>query len=255
MFSPSKKDVDLLIAALKGTFVLTDEGDVSAYLGIQIEKYRDEKENETLMMSQPHLIQRILDTINLMDQHLHDTPAEPKKLLTKDTEGERRKCEWSYHSILGMLNYLCTTRPKILFAVHQCAQFSIDPRLSHEIAVKRIARYLKRMMMEGLILRPDFALSTQCFVDADFAGAWDKEDCTDPSSVYSHTGYVIMYTRCPILWVSRLQTEVELSTMEAEYIALSQAMRDLIPFMNLVNDVSQILNIKYNSPEVQYKST
>ena len=109
--------------------------------------------------------------------------------------------------------------------------------------------------MEGLILRPDFALSTQCFVDADFAGAWDKEDCTDPSSVYSHTGYVIMYTRCPILWVSRLQTEVELSTMEAEYIALSQAMRDLIPFMNLVNDVSQILNIKYNSPKVQYKST
>ena len=57
MFSPSKKDVDLLIAALQGMFVLTDEGNVSAYLGIQIEKHRDEKENETLTMSQPHLIQ------------------------------------------------------------------------------------------------------------------------------------------------------------------------------------------------------
>ena len=88
MFSPSKKNIDLLIATLKGMFVLTNEGDVSAYLGIQIEKHKDEKENETLMMSQPHLIQRILDTINLTDQHLHDTPAEPKKLLTKDTEGE-----------------------------------------------------------------------------------------------------------------------------------------------------------------------
>ena len=32
-------------------------------------------------------------------------------------------------------------------------------------------------------------------------------------------------------------------------------MHDLILFMNLVNDVSQILNIEYNSPEVQYKST
>jgi len=88
MFSPLKKDINLLIATLKRMFVLTDEGDVSAYLGIQIEKHRDEKENETLTMSLPHLIQSILGNINLMDQHLHDTPAEPKKLLTKDTEGE-----------------------------------------------------------------------------------------------------------------------------------------------------------------------
>jgi len=76
-------------------------------------------------------------------------------------------------------------RPKILFATHQCACFSIDPRLSHEIVKKRIARYLKQTMMNGLILKPDFALSIQCFVDADFMGAWDKEDCMDPSSVYS----------------------------------------------------------------------
>ena len=89
MFSPLKEDVDLLIAALKEMFMLTDKGDVSAYLGIQKEKHRDEKENEILMLSQLHLMQRILETINLMDQHLHDTPAELRKLLTKDTEGEQ----------------------------------------------------------------------------------------------------------------------------------------------------------------------
>ena len=54
-------------------------------------------------------------------------------------------------------------------------------------------------MMNGLVLKPDFALGIQCFVDADFVGMWDKEDCMDPSSVYSHTGYVIMYAGCPIL--------------------------------------------------------
>ena len=106
-----------------------------------------------------------------------------------------------------------------------------------------------------MVLKPDFSLGIQCFVDADFAGVWDKEDCSDLSSVYSCTGYVIMYTGCPILWVSRLQTEVALSTTEAEYITLSQAMHDLIPFMNLVEDVSLILNIDYTIPEVQYKNT
>ena len=148
-----------------------------------------------------------------------------------------------------MLNCLCTTRPKILFTVHQFAWFSIDPMPAHETAVKRIAQYLKQTMTNGLILRLDFSLSIQCIVNADFTGMWVKEDCVDLSSVYSHTGYVIMYAGCPILWVSRLQMEVTLSTTEAEYIALSQAMCNIIPFMNLVNDVSQILNIEYNAPE------
>ena len=84
-------------------------------------------------------------------------------------------------------------------------------------------------------------------------GAWDKEDSADPSSVYSRTGYVIMYASCPILWVSKLQTKIALHTTEAEYIALSQVMWDLIPFMILVEDVSVILGIQYSTPEIQYK--
>jgi len=46
-------------------------------------------------------------------------------------------------------------------------------------------------------------------------------------AVCSCTGYVIMYASCPILWVSKLQTEIALHTTEAEYITLSQAMQDL----------------------------
>jgi len=90
-------------------------------------------------------------------------------------------------------------------------------------------------------------MGIKCYVDANFMGAWDKEDSADPSS------YVIMYASCPILWVSKLQTEIALSTMKTEYITLSQAMRDLIPFMTLVKDISVILGIQYSIPEVQYK--
>jgi hypothetical protein len=52
-------------------------------------------------------------------------------------------------------------------------------------------------------------------LDADFANGWNASDCEEPSSVYSKTGYVIMYAGCPIIWVSKLQTEVALSTTEA----------------------------------------
>ena len=42
---------------------------------------------------------------------------------------------------------------------------------------------------------------------------------------------------CPIHWVSRLQTETALSTLEAERIALAQAMRGLVPMRRLLKEV------------------
>ena len=60
-----------------------------------------------------------------------------------------------------------------------------------------------------------------------------------------------MCVNCPILWVSKLQMEVALSTTKAEYIALSQVLQDLIPFMTVIEDVSKILRIEYNVLEVQ----
>jgi hypothetical protein len=185
---------------------------------------------------------------------LHDTPAEPGKPLTKDNDGEHRVYSWSYRSLLGMLNYLCGTRPDILYAVHQCSRFCNEPKLSHEKAAKRVIRYLKQTPKEGLILRPDSSRGIQCFVDADFASEWNSAECEEPSSVYSRTGFVIMYAGCPIVWVSKLQTEVALSTTEAKYIALSQAMRELIPLLGIIEELTPHLNLDKDQPLVFWKA-
>ena len=75
----------------------------------------------------------------------------------------------------------------------------------------------------------------------DFAGLFAVEDGQDPISVKSRTGYVIMYRDTPLLWVSKLQTQIALSTMEAEYIALSQSMRDLIPIREILKELMTIV--------------
>jgi hypothetical protein len=67
------------------------------------------------------------------------------------------------------------------------------------------------------------------------------EDKQDPISVKSRTGYVIMYRGAPLLWVSKMQTQIALSTMEAEYIALSQSMRDLIPIREVLKEIMTIV--------------
>ena len=57
----------------------------------------------------------------------------------------------------------------------------------------------------------------------------------------SRAGFVIKYANCPIIWTSKLQTEIALSTTEAEYIALSQSMREAIPMTQLLEELEEIL--------------
>jgi hypothetical protein len=94
--------------------------------------------------------------------------------------------------------------------------------------------YLLDTRKRGIIYNPDKYLGLECYVDADFAGGWSQADLDNAENVLSRTGYVIMYANCPIHWVSRLQTEIALSTTEAEYIALSQALRNVIPLITLL---------------------
>jgi hypothetical protein len=55
---------------------------------------------------------------------------------------------------------------------------------------------------------------------------------------------------CPILFVSKMQTEIALSTTEAEYIVLSQAMRDLIPFFSMAQELGDHYHQFRESPKI-----
>eukprot|EP00956_Cyclotella_meneghiniana_P017551 scaffold28812_cov78-Cyclotella_meneghiniana.AAC.4 len=71
-------------------------------------------------------------------------------------------------------------------------------------------------MERGMIMTPTLDPRVDCYPDAGFAGLYGHEDFQDPHCARSRTGYVILAFGCPILWKSKLQTEIALSTMEAE---------------------------------------
>ena len=62
-----------------------------------------------------------------------------------------------------------------------------------------------------------------------------------------------MYANCPIYWASRLQTEIALSTSEAEYIALYLALRKVIPLMTLMKDLQKICPVDITKPTFHCK--
>ncbi len=80
----------------------------------------------------------------------------------------------------------------------------------------------------------------ECYCDSDFSGLWNKEIApVDPSTAKLRSGWIIFYAGCPVSWASKLQSQVALSTTEAEYIAMSQALRDIIPVMNLLQEMRE----------------
>ncbi len=94
---------------------------------------------------------------------------------------------------------------------------------------------------KGLILRPSDDLKIDYYPDADFAGLWNRNGKNDPHCVQSQTGYVMCVSKFPVLWTSKLQTEIALSTMEAEYVALSSLCHDLFPLVDITQDIYSAL--------------
>ena len=196
-----------------------------------------------------------MEELNLAQVETQKRPTPVSSpLLHKDLDGKERVKRWNYRSVIGMLTYLQgISRPDISMAVHQCARFSSNPKLIHERAVTRIGRYLIDTIDRGLTCKVDRMKGLECFVDADFAGGWNANDPLNPTSVLSRTGYVITYSGLPICWSSKLQTEIALSTCEAEYIALSTAMREVIPLIQLLKDLEVACNVITTPPTVTCK--
>ena len=167
-FCKNQKLIDDLIESLKDEFKLTDEGDLETFVGAHFKKHG----HGALELTQPHLAQSIFEVLVLNeDSKLNNAPA--NVVLREDKDGKNKTQTWNYRSVIWMLTCLASTsRPDIAFAVHQCAIFSSCPMRSHEEAVKRIGRCLKRTSNKGLIFKCDATKGIDAHADADFTGNW-----------------------------------------------------------------------------------
>ena len=219
----------------KQGLLLEQEDDAAGFLGVQMHKLED----GSMELKQTGLIDRVLEALGL-DSKMSTgkfTPAEAKPLV-RDEDGEPPSGTFSYSSVVGMLLYLAGhTRPDIAYAVNCCARYMFNPRLSHEKALKRIGRYLKATRDRGMVLTPSGDLKIDAFPDADFAGLYGHEKTNDPACAKSRTGFVITVSDCPMVWMSKLQSETALSTMEAEIIALAHCCRELFPVIDVVEEM------------------
>jgi hypothetical protein len=85
------------------------------------------------------------------------------------------------------------------------------------------------------------AIIPNAYSDADWAG--------DPDKRRSRTGTLVCVNDSPIMWSSKLQTTVALSSTEAEYLALSTTSREILWLRGFLAE----LGFKQNSPSKIYE--
>ncbi|GJX76167.1 retrovirus-related pol polyprotein from transposon TNT 1-94 [Tanacetum coccineum] len=109
-----------------------------------------------------------------------DTPMVRKSNLDEDKEG---KAVDSSHcrGMIGTLLYLIASRPDLQFSICMCARYQARPTEKHLNTVKRIFRYLKGTVHQGLWYPKDFSIALTVFADADHAGCQDTRRSTSGS--------------------------------------------------------------------------
>jgi len=182
-------------------------------LGVNIK--RDE-EAGTITLTQSGLTDRIIKALGCDNLPSVTTPADT--ILHKDEDSDPATGDFNYASVIGMIWYLYGhNRSELGFALSQASRFTHSPRRSHDLALIQIGQYLKGTRDKGMILKPAKfdKLFMDCHVDADFLSLHGKEPRNDPVSVKSRTGLLISINICPIVWSSKLQDNIALSTMMA----------------------------------------
>jgi hypothetical protein len=228
---------------------IEDMGDINDYIGINFESLPGGK----VKLSQTHLIDAILRDVKLTPKDLTRRTPCRHTVLGHDLRGYYFYGSFNYRAVVGKLNFLEKgIWPEILYSLHQCARCSESPKEYHAEVVMHICRYLILTREQGISIDPQGGKSFEVYADADFCGNWNRSTAmNDIITAKYRTGYIISFAGCTITWASKLQTQIALSTTEAEYIALSQSLRDVIPVINLMTEVNRLVVCNYcTAPKV-----
>lgn len=209
---------------LMSKFKMRDLGEASHFLGIKITR------NENgMFLSQESYLQKVLQKFAMDLCAPVKTPLERKPSYditsTPTVIGEK-----PYRELIGSLMYACmASRPDICTSVNFFSQFQENATVIQWKGLKRVLRYIQSCKNWGLWFKANSCSPLTLYVDADFANEPGRR---------SISGFVIEMFGDPVLWCTRKQTCVALSSTEAEFIALATATSELLWLRQLLCELS-----------------
>lgn len=218
---------------------LSTLGEISFFLGIRVTKDGDGFYN----LDQEVYVKKVAKRYGLSEAKGSKVPLDvgyyQGRKDSKNLADNKR-----YQSLVGALLYVSVnTRPDIAASVAILGRCVSDPLEADWTELKRVVRYL--LGTSGYKLK----LSTNRAEPIKLIGYCDADWASDSSDRKSNTGYVYQVGHATVCWASRKQANVSLSSMEAEYIALSEACKEVVWLRRLLTE----MDAEQREPTVIYE--
>jgi hypothetical protein len=217
----SQQEVSNVKNILASKFKMTDMGVLTGMLGV-----RFKIEKERIEMDQQYYLEKLLEKFGMENSRPIATPA----CVPEASDNSKKMESKPFRQAIGGLLYLAKcTRPDISYAVNQVARKMESPTENNWKEVKRIFRYLSGTRSHGLVYVKDNSRLTG-FSDASYAQLEGRR---------STSGYTFIWNGAAITWRSKKQPIVATSSMEAEYIALSSAVKEALWIRKLLAEFKE----------------
>ncbi|KAJ4865181.1 reverse transcriptase (RNA-dependent DNA polymerase) domain-containing protein [Trichoderma breve] len=207
-------------------FDMKDEGVCTYYLGMNIEQSRD-----GIHINQRRYAEQVLKRFGLEEITPAKTPMAANTILRRERDHvAAADLKNRYQSMVGSLMWLSNmTRPEMAYATNYCARFTANPNQQHMDATLHVMAYLAETLDSGLFYPRGTNVNIVGYSDADFAGCQDTRRST--------SGYIFLLGGCPVSWTSQRQKSMATATMDAEYMAASDACKEAVWMRQFVNDL------------------
>lgn len=220
-----------------------DEGaELVEYVGCKLTR---NVEAGWIKLTQPVLLQSFKDEFDIPEQKTRKTPALAGQVLRKGIDsdvvssGEHK----TYRTGVGKLIHMGKwSRPESCNAIRECSRFVSYPTPDHVQAMYRILQYMLDTPGRGWLLNPDTFWDGNRDFEFTISGKSDSDYAKDPDKFRSVSGWIVSLNDAPISVKSRMQQSVTLSVTEAEGVAATQCVQDMLFAMHVLESIG--LNVK-----------
>ncbi|XP_071707917.1 uncharacterized mitochondrial protein AtMg00810-like [Rutidosis leptorrhynchoides] len=216
-----------IISSLGKEFAMTDLGPLNYFLGISATRT-----SQGMFLFQRKYALDILDRADMSNCKPCSTPVDTQSKLGPN--GPPVTDPTLYRSLAGALQYLTFTRPDVTYAVQQLCLFMHDPREPHFSDLKRLLRYVRGTVDNGLQIFSSSTMKLIAYSDADWGGC--------PDTRRSTSGYCVFLSDNLLSWSSKRQATVSRSSTEAEYRAVANAVAETCWIRNLLRELHSPLS-------------
>jgi len=229
-------------AKLSEKYKITSLGPARQFLGIEI--HRD---GTGISLGQKAYITTILRRFGMEQTHRVSTPIDPniKLDLAEDRQEKELEDITDYQAVVRSLMYAAlATRPDISYALAALSRYNLRPFTSHMTTAKRVLQYLKstadfRLQFNCIGIGIGMGISIGIGIDIgnSLVGYSDSDWANDSADRKSQGGHVFLANNGAISWQSRKQSDIAMSTLQAKFIACSEASREAKWLLQLHNDI------------------